>query len=96
MCNKCTFGYQMKNCYFFISPSKIILFEKYYQAFVRKNTSLSVAFSIFSVFHQVMKHCVSFLIYYFKTCCYLFVEVKRNWPRMYRSFFSKVERHPFV
>ena len=82
------FGYQMKNCLFFISPSKIILFEKYYHTFdtvfhhqtkhleVRKSTPLDVVFSIFSVFHLVMKHCVSFLIYCFKTSCYFLVEVK--------------------
>ena len=62
-----------------ISPSKMILFEKKYQTFdtvfhhqmkhleVRqKNTPLRVVFStVFSVFHLVMKHCVSCLIYYF-------------------------------
>ena len=41
-----------------ISPSKMI--------FV-KNTPLRVVFStLFSVFHLVMKHCISCLIYYFK------------------------------
>ena len=34
-----------------ISPSKIILFEKLFS-------------TLFSVFHLVMKHCVSCLIYY--------------------------------
>ena len=60
-----------------ISPSKMILFEKKYQTFdtvfhhqikhleVHKNTPLRVVFStLFSVFHLVMKHCVSCLIYY--------------------------------
>ena len=60
-----------------ISPGKILLFEKYYQAFDKvfhlvkkhakfvKNTPLRVVFStLFSVFHLVMKHCVSCLIYY--------------------------------
>ena len=49
---------------------KMILFEKKYQTgfskFV-KNTPLRVVFStLFSVFHLVMKHCVSCLIYYMK------------------------------
>ena len=65
------------------------MFEKYYQAFDTvfyhqintskfvKNTPLGVVFSIFLVFHLVIKHCVSCLIYYFKICCYyFFVEVK--------------------
>ena len=60
-----------------ISPSTMILFEKKYQTFdtvfhhqmkhleVRQNTPLRVVFStLFSVFHLVMKHCVSCLIYY--------------------------------
>ena len=34
---------------------------------VRKNTPLRVVFStLFSVFHLVMKHCISCLIYYVK------------------------------
>ena len=63
-----------------ISPTKILLFEKYYQAFdtvfhhkmknldVRqKNTPLYVVFlTLFSVFHLVMRHCVSCVIYYIK------------------------------
>ena len=36
-----------------ISPTKILLFEKYYQAFD-------------TVFHLVMRHCVSCVIYYIK------------------------------
>ena len=47
-----------------ISPSKMILFEKFV-----KNTPLRVVFStLFSVFYLVMKHCVSCLIYYIKDC----------------------------
>ena len=55
-----------------ISPSKIVLFEKKYQTFDtvfhhQMNTPLRVVFStLFSVFHLVLKHCVSCLIYYFK------------------------------
>ena len=60
-----------------ISPSKIILFETYFnikhltQCFITrcnnskfvKNTPLRVVFSIlFSVFHLVMKNCASYLI----------------------------------
>ena len=67
------FGNRMKNCSVFaslISPSKMILFEKKYQTFDTskfvKNTPLRVVFStLFSVFHLVMKHCFSCLIYYF-------------------------------
>ena len=57
----------------------MILFEKKYQTFdtvfhhqmkhleVRQNTPLRVVFStLFSVFHLVMKHCISCLIYYVK------------------------------
>ena len=48
----------------------MILFEKKYQTFDKvfvKNTPLRVVFStLFSVFHLVMKHCISCLIYYFK------------------------------
>ena len=55
----------MKHCLVFaslISPSKMILFEKFV-----KNTPLHVVFStLFSVFHLVMKHCISCLIYYIK------------------------------
>ena len=70
----------MKHCLVFaslISPSKMILFEKKYQTFdtvfhhqmkhveVRQNTLLRIVFStLFSVFHLVMKHCISCLIYY--------------------------------
>ena len=44
-----------------ISPSKMILFEKKY-------TPLRVVFStLFSVFHLVIKHCISCLIYYLKS-----------------------------
>ena len=55
----------------------MILFEKKYQTFdtvfhhqmkhveVRQNTLLRIVFStLFSVFHLVMKHCISCLIYY--------------------------------
>ena len=38
-----------------ISPSNMILFEKKYQPFE-------------TVFHHQMKHCVSCLIYYMKSC----------------------------
>ena len=49
----------------------MIFFEKKYQTFDTikniKNTPLRVVFStLFSVFHLVMKHCVSCLIYYIK------------------------------
>ena len=50
----------MKHCLVFvslISPSKMILFEKKYQTFS----------TLFSVFHLVMKHCISYLIYYINT-----------------------------
>ena len=60
-----------------ISPSKMILFEKKYQTFdtvfhhqmkhleVRQKYSAARRiFNSFSVFHLVMKHCVSCLIYY--------------------------------
>ena len=60
-----------------ISPSKIILFQKWNQAFdtvfyhqrkhleVHQKYSAAVIFStLFSVFHLVMKHCVSCQIYY--------------------------------
>ena len=70
------FGNRMKHCLVFaslISPSKMILFE-----FV-KNTPLRVVFStLFSVFHPVMKHCVSCLIYYVKTWQNLY-----NWLSKY-------------
>ena len=61
-----------------ISPSKIILFGKKYQASdavfitrwntskIVRNTPLRVIFStLFLVLHLVIKHCVSCLIYYF-------------------------------
>ena len=60
-----------------ISPSKMILFEKKYQTFdtvfhhqmkhleVRQKYSAARR-TLFSVFHLVMKHCVSCLIYYIK------------------------------
>ena len=60
-----------------ISPSKMILFEKKYQTFdtvfhhqmkhleVRQKYSAARR-TLFSVFHLVMKHCVSCLIYYKK------------------------------
>ena len=63
-----------------ISPSKMILFEKKYETFdtvfhhqkkhleVRQKYSATRRISThFSVFHLVMKHCVSCLIYYIKT-----------------------------
>ena len=64
-----------------ISPTKILLFEKYYLQCIRhtvssqdktprsssKNTPLCVVFlTLFSVFDLVMKHCVSHLTYYIK------------------------------
>ena len=62
-----------------ISPSKMILFEKKYQTFdtvfhhqmrhleVRQKYSAARRiFTLFSVFHLVMKHCISCLIYYVK------------------------------
>ena len=62
-----------------ISPSKMILFEKKYQTFdpvfhrrmkhleVRQKYSATRRIStLFSVFHLVMKHCVSCSIYYIK------------------------------
>ena len=63
------------------SPSKIIFFEKYYQAFntvfhhqmkrLEVRQKYSAVRRIFNsllsaVFHLVMKHCVSCLIYYIK------------------------------
>ena len=71
---------RLKNCSFFtslISPSKIILFDKKYQAFDAvsspdertskfvKNTPLPVVFStLFSVFYLVLTHCVECLKHY--------------------------------
>ena len=76
------FGNRMKHCLVFaslISPSKMILFEKKYQTFdtvfhhqmkhleVRQKYSAARRIStLFSVFHLVMKHCISRLIYYIK------------------------------
>ena len=70
-----------------ISPSKMILFEKKYQTFdtvfhhqmkhleVRqKYSAFRVVFStILSVFHLVMKHCVSCLIYYINNIQFTFI-----------------------
>ena len=76
------FGNRMKHSLVFaslISPSKMILFEKKYQTFdtvfhhqmkhleVRQKYSAARHIStLFSVFHLVMKHCISCLIYYMK------------------------------
>ena len=74
-------GEKLLNFVSLFSPSKIILFEKQYQAFdtmfhhqmkhleVVKNTPLCVVFStLFLVFHQLMKHCIlyAWYNYYFK------------------------------
>ena len=66
-----------------ISPSKTILFEKKYQTFdtvfyhqiKHLEVPLRVVFSpLFSVFHLVIKHCITCLIYYIKrTVIYQFL-----------------------
>ena len=73
-----------------ISPSKMILFEKKIISNIRHSVSspdetprssskilrcASYLSTLFSVFHLVMKHCVSCLIYYFFVCLFVFFSV---------------------
>ena len=92
-----------------ISPPKVILFQTYFniehltQCFITrcntskfvKNTPLRVLFStLFSVFHLVMKNCVSCLIHiyvYIRTYTYMYICMYMYTSCIYTLVFKKVD-----